>query len=108
MKLRITHFPQVPCKPFIVEVDSLSKARDVMNLLADYDLFQYKNEIKPDYCNATFLEEYCEADDMWYSWCDSETGISDINEYYKNIEVFKDYVNKRFGNGGDNNNNNNE
>lgn len=52
MKLRVSHFPQVPCKPFIVSVDSLKEAKKIFDVLANYDIFQFENRIKPDYCNS--------------------------------------------------------
>ncbi|MEA7581151.1 hypothetical protein ONJ87_28130, partial [Salmonella enterica subsp. enterica serovar Anatum] len=33
----------------------------VMDALADYDAFQYDNNIKPDYCNANGLEMWDES-----------------------------------------------
>ncbi|MED1664854.1 hypothetical protein [Brevibacillus laterosporus] len=39
-KLRVSHFPQITCEPFTVEVDNLEQARLMYNTLADYDLFQ--------------------------------------------------------------------
>jgi hypothetical protein len=84
-KIRVAHFPQVPCKPFIVEVRDLKEAKLIYDVLADYDEFQYKNRIKPDYCNATVIEEFDEESGKWVSWCDDETGIDDIDEYFEYI-----------------------
>jgi hypothetical protein len=58
MKLRVCHYPQIPCEPFIVGVDTLEEAKKMMDTLADYDLFQYNNKIKPDYSNMTILEQW--------------------------------------------------
>jgi len=49
---------------------------------ADYDLFQFKNKIKPDYCNAGGLNIYESDSDGegkpgWTSWSDEETGEDD-------------------------------
>lgn len=86
MKLRVCHIPQVPsCDPFIVEVEDLKHAKFISDMLADYDLFQYENKIKPDYNNANFVEEWCEEEQEWLFWCDEETGINDINEYFESI-----------------------
>lgn len=76
--LRVWHIPQVPGKPFHVYVDTPQEAQRLLNVLAWYDLFQYKNRIKPDYCNASGLERY-ESDNGdgepgWCEWCDEETG----------------------------------
>lgn len=89
-KLRVSHFPQIPCKPFIVDVNNLEEARLIYNTLANYDLFQYENRIKPDYANATVVEEFDEEEQEWISWSDDETGIDDINEYF---EFLKEDVN---------------
>jgi hypothetical protein len=88
MKLRVSHFPQVPCKPFIVSVDSLKEARKIFDVLAEYDIFQFENRIKPDYCNATVLEQWDEEEQEWLSWYDEETGIDDLDEYF-------DYINSK-------------
>lgn len=87
MKLRIKHYPQIPCKPFIVEVNSLGEAKKISDTLAYYDLFQYKNKIKPDYSNMTILEEYDEKEKEWLSWEDEETGINDLNEYFRSKDL---------------------
>ncbi len=84
MKLRISHFPQVPCKPFHVEVNSIDEAKKIMDTLAYYDLFQYNNRIKPDYCNVTTLEMWDENSDGegtpgWINWYDEDG--NDIEEY---------------------------
>lgn len=86
-KLRIAHFPQVPCKPFIVEVKTLAEAKLVSDTLANYDLFQYENKIKPDYANATVLEEYDEEEQEWISWSDEKTGIDDFDAYLEQHEA---------------------
>lgn len=76
--LRVWHIPQVPGKPFHVYVDTPQEAQRLVNVLAQYDLFQYENRIKPDYCNASGLEEYLSDDGYgnpgWCEWCDEETG----------------------------------
>lgn len=78
--LRVWHIPQVPGKAFRVPVDSLVQAKLVLDTLANYDLFQYENSIKPDYCNAAGLEVYSsygneEGDGPgWEEWCSNITG----------------------------------
>lgn len=85
-KLRVCHYPQVPCEPFIVEVESLEEARKASDMLANYDLFQFENRIKPDYANSTIVEQYDEVDG-WISWFDDATGIDDLDEYFEHIEA---------------------
>ena len=77
IKLRISHFPQVPCKAFHVDVNSIEEALKIMNVLAYYDLFQYNNRIKPDYANATTLDMWEENSDGegnpgWCNWSDED------------------------------------
>jgi len=58
MKLRVWWIPQVPGQCFYVPVQSVEQAKFTLRLLADYDTFQFENNIKPDYCNAGGLEEW--------------------------------------------------
>jgi hypothetical protein len=89
MKLRVAHFPKIPCKPFYVEVQDLQQAKLISDALARYDLFQYNNRIKPDYSNATVIEQWDEEEQDWLSWCDEETGIDDIDEYFEYLAETK-------------------
>jgi hypothetical protein len=68
--LRVWWIPQVPMKPFYVFVDSPSEAKKILNVLAEYDIFQYENSVKPDYSNAGGLEEYDGRE--WSDWYDEE------------------------------------
>ena len=81
-KLRVSHLPQMQCEPFIVDVKDIQEAKKIFDFLADYDLFQYENKIKPDYASATFLEEWDEESQEWIGWSDEETGIDDLDEYF--------------------------
>lgn len=85
MKLRVSHFPQIPCKAFITEVEDLKQAKLLSDVLANYDLFQFENRIKPDYANATVVEMWDEDEEDWVSWFDEETGIDDIDEYFEQL-----------------------
>lgn len=53
--LKVWHIPQVPMHPFVVYVDTIQEGKAVMDLLARYDDFQFKNHIKPDYSNVSGL-----------------------------------------------------
>lgn len=87
MKLRVWWIPQVPGTPFYVEVSSVLEGVKIMDILAEYDLFQYENHIKPDYCNAGGLQLFDEEDKedssegSWVDWYDEETGIDDPREW---------------------------
>ena len=78
--LRVWWVPQVPMKAFHVPVSSIQEAKKILEVLADYDMFQFKNKIKPDYCNAGGLVRWEEDAGAgfpdWCEWYDEETGES--------------------------------
>ncbi|AIX13087.1 superinfection exclusion protein [Erwinia phage phiEa2809] len=53
LQFRVWHVPQVPGKAFTFEVPTYDEAVRLQNALAGYDIFQFENNIKPDYCNAS-------------------------------------------------------
>lgn len=83
VRLRVWWIPQVPGKPFHVSVGSVAEGVKMMNTLASYDLFQFENNIKPDYCNAGGLQLFDATDTKdgpdgsWVDWYDEETGEDD-------------------------------
>jgi hypothetical protein len=67
--LRVWWLPQIPSSnPFIRPVNNLEQAMLLLNCLANYDLYQLENNIKPDYSNAGGLEVY--EDGQWCEWED--------------------------------------
>jgi hypothetical protein len=86
-RLRVWWIPQVPMKAFYAEVRSLREAKLLLNTLADYDLFQLENNIKPDYANVGGLQELGEDGD-WTDWCDEESGASIDNLDMQECEEF--------------------
>lgn len=74
--LRVWHIPQIPGKPFHVTVASVEQAKLVLSVLANYDIFQFKNRIKPDYSNASGLDVFQDGD--WWEWEDKDGNT--INE----------------------------
>lgn len=69
--LRVWWIPQVPMRAFRVPVKTVDEAILLLDTLADYDLFQYYNNVKPDYCNAGGLEVLDEDGD-WCEWYDED------------------------------------
>lgn len=86
-QLRVWHIPQVPMKAFYVDVASVEEARKILAVLADYDIFQFENKVKPDYANASGLEIV--EDGEWREW-ESEDGdniwemMQAVDEYVSN------------------------
>lgn len=66
-KIKIWHIPQVPGKAFEVVVPDLATAVLLCNTLAQYDLFQYENNIKPDYANANGISILFSGETEWES-----------------------------------------
>ncbi len=57
-------------KAFTYEVPDQETAELVVDILAQYDLFQFENRIKPDYCNAGGIQVW--EDDGWVEVPESE------------------------------------
>lgn len=70
-KYKVWHIPQVPMEPFEVFTNDLKQAVLIMDILAEYDDFQYRKNIKPDYSNIAGVSEWNEEDQEWY----------DVDEY---------------------------
>lgn len=66
--LRVYWIPQVPMTGYIVPVDSVTEAVKIMDVLANYDLFQLKHNVKPDYCNMGMLQMYDAEEAEWLDW----------------------------------------
>lgn len=64
--LSVWHIPQVPMKAFRVLVPTPEEGKRMIDALAEYDLFQFKNNIKPDYSNASGLNVF--EDGEWVTW----------------------------------------
>lgn len=96
MKFRVWHIPQVPMKAFFVEVSSVEEGVKMMDALANYDAFQYENNIKPDYCNVNGLHMWDDQltdddvkemglDDKWVDWYNDE--FDDPREYLESLQA---------------------
>ena len=81
--LRIWWIPQIPMKPFEWPVADLTQAKLLLDVLAEYDLFQYENKIKPDYYNTGGLQVF--EDSEWLDWRHPETG-DDLDEHFASLE----------------------
>ena len=54
--LRVWWIPQVPMESFKVLVKDIETGQWLLNILAQYDLFQLEHRVKPDYCNVGGIE----------------------------------------------------
>lgn len=70
--LVVWHIPQLPGKPFRVPVASVAEGRKLCDVLADYDAFQFAENIKPDYCNVNGIQRWEDDGDGGHDWFDVE------------------------------------
>ncbi len=75
MDLKVWWIPQVPGKPFEVPVPDAVTGAYLVKALADYDAFQFEQNIKPDYCNAGGL--MMRDGDDWEDWESDEIDYLD-------------------------------
>lgn len=80
-KFAVVHYPQIQCKPYVVDVDNIKEAIKIKDVLCNYDLFQYDNRIKPDYCNMSIIQYYDKEEKEWYDL--DEYDIDDMLEKYE-------------------------
>lgn len=67
--LRVWHVSQIPCPAFRVPVATIAEGRKLLDVLADYDVYQYEHRIKPDYSNVGGIQRY-EDDGGGLDWFD--------------------------------------
>lgn len=77
-QLRVWWIPQVPMKSFYREVETVREAKLLLETLADYDIFQFENKVKPDYCNAGGLQVWDGTE--WVEWYDEDGHDIDATE----------------------------
>jgi hypothetical protein len=70
--LEVWWIPQVPMKAFRKRVADLAQAKLLLEALADYDLFQYENNVKGDYANVGGLQIF--EDGEWSDWYHPDSG----------------------------------
>ena len=81
-RLRVCHFPQIPCKPFIVDVSGEIEASKIYQTLADQHLWLLENNIIPDYSNAIVVE-------MWDDELEADENGSKWTDYYNDEEFME-------------------
>lgn len=88
-KFRVWWIPQVPMSSvFYVPVRDAREGRLTLNTLANYDQFQFDNNIKPDYVNVGGLEVL--DDNEWVDWNDDDG--YDIDEFRLNEEGELEFI----------------
>lgn len=87
LKMRVWWKPQVPMRSFYVPVENIGEGAKIIQVLTDYDLFQYENRIKPDYSNMGGIEVFNEELNSWEDW---EIESKSLGEWFDDpIEYIK-------------------
>lgn len=93
INLKVWWIPQIPMKAFEIPVSSVEEGRKICDILAQYDLFQYENRVKGDYCNAGGVvfqvDEFTDDEDGnpdWWDVPDDDDEWNDILEEIASIE----------------------
>src|SRR5271166_1545240 len=90
IKFKVWWKPQIPMKAFKTEVTSREEGLKLCNILADYDIFQFENNIKPDYCNTGGVIAWAlpisQNEDDWF---DVPEDDDEWNNYY--LDEIKEY-----------------
>ena len=99
--LRVWWIPQVPMTPFHVPVSTPHEGFKWMYYLAEYDTFQYKHKVKPDYSNTGGLEAWNADDQEWQTWYNEETGEDDREAYATWCDVYENGTDDEYDDGDD-------
>jgi len=83
-KLRVLHYPQIPCKPFTVEVKDEEQAYLVSEALANQHLFLFENKFIPDYANIILVQMF--DDGEWVDYYNEEHDM-EFDEYVENFLI---------------------
>lgn len=70
--LSVWWIPQIPGEAFRVPVSSIEEGRRICDLLAEYDSFQYEQNVKSDYCNEGGIIRWESDGGGSYDWFDAQ------------------------------------
>ena len=81
-KLQVRHYPQVPCRPFCVDVKDEFEAKKILDTLTNQHLWLYENKIIPYYCNVieVVMLEAEDGNSDWISYWNEKEQM-DWNEF---------------------------
>jgi hypothetical protein len=85
--LKVWWIPQIPDdQPFEYPVKNIQEAKKILDILAEYDLYQCEHNIKPDYSNVGGLQVF--EDGEWIEWMNMDG--YDIDEVDENGNLVED------------------
>jgi len=88
-QLQVWWIPQIPMEAFYWGVKTVDEAKSLLDCLAQYDLFQWKYRVKPDFSNTGGLRVWDlnydgEGTPGWSEWMDEDG--DDIDEHFRRLE----------------------
>ncbi len=96
--LKVWWIPQVPMKAFEYPVSTPQEGFILLDALAKYDMFQFDNNIKPDYSNAgglcVFDETSIDLDEDYDGWDDWYSEMGGCIDNYLREENGLELLNK--------------
>lgn len=89
IEFRVWWIPQVPMPSFKVDVPDIATGKILCSALADYDLFQFQHNVKPDYANAggmSWKHEVLTEGEWWDFDPDDEDDVEEIEGEIQRLE----------------------
>lgn len=88
---RVLHFPQIPCKPFEVWVQTIKDGQATQNLLAQYDLFLLAENHRGDFSNISMIQVWDDEcpDDEGSCWIDIDDDEQAEIQKFGSYEEYK-------------------
>jgi hypothetical protein len=84
--LMIWWIPQVPMDPYCYPVKTIREAKLVLEILRQYDAFQFDHNVKPDYSSVGGLEVF--EDGYWTTWYNEDgDDIDEVDDNGMFVEV---------------------
>ena len=65
LKYKVWYIPQIPMEAFEYETDSLTVAQSILEAISQFSLFEFYNNVKPDYADAGGLVVWDEDEQEW-------------------------------------------
>ena len=88
--LKVWWIPQIPMKSFEYPVSTPQEGFILLDALAEYDMFQFENNVKPDYSNvggmSVFDDELIDESEDCDGWSDWYSEIGEGMDYYLSEE----------------------
>lgn len=64
-RFKIFYIPQVPMPAFEREYEDFETAKEVLNAIINFSIFEYDNNVKPDYSDVAGISYWEEAYQDW-------------------------------------------